>query len=168
MTPAKPGARIPDPATAVRMLAELGVERLLILADAEPLHDGLGPLATVRDHVNLGAGNPLVGANDDRFGPRFPDMSEAYDRDLRAQLDTGAGLNSGGVVIASTAEGETGSIVSDAAVWSALGVDAVTDGVVPTVLVARHAGMRVATVVAFEPVDVAGVHSLVDAFLECV
>jgi len=167
MTPAESGARLPDPLSAVRMLAKLGVERLLILADAEPLRDGLGPLETVRDHVNLGAWNPLVGPNDDRFGPRFPDLSEAYDPGLRAHLDAGAGLSTGGIVIASTAPGAIGSITSDAAAWSTLGVDAATDGVVPVVIVARHAGIRVATVVAFESVAVSAMRGLVDVFLDC-
>jgi purine-nucleoside phosphorylase len=84
-----------DPASAtfaVRVLGALGV-RVLVLTNAAGginLSFGEGALMVIDDHINLTGRNPLVGPNDDRWGPRFPDMSEVYAHSLRAAADRAA------------------------------------------------------------------------------
>jgi len=71
---------------AVRALGLLGVKKLLLTNAAGGVNAGFsqGALMVIEDHINLMGSNPLVGPNDDRFGVRFPDMSEVYSRRLRA------------------------------------------------------------------------------------
>ncbi len=78
----------------IRVMKELGC-RLLIVSNAagglNPLHDK-GDLIVIEDHINLMGLNPLIGPNDDRLGPRFPDLIEPYDRELQnLALEGGAG-----------------------------------------------------------------------------
>src|SRR5262245_10591213 len=77
---------------AVRALGLLGVKILILTNAAGGVNTGFsqGALMVIDDHINLTGGNPLVGANDDRFGPRFPDMTEVYSRRLRAIADRAA------------------------------------------------------------------------------
>lgn len=72
----------------VRTAALTGVSSVLLTNAAGGLGDGLTPgdLVAIRDHLNYTARNPLIGTNDDRLGPRFPDMSEVYSKRLRALL----------------------------------------------------------------------------------
>src|SRR5437762_2205984 len=74
---------------AVRALALLGVKTLMLTNAAGGVNTGFaaGALMVIDDHINLIGSNPLVGANDDRFGPRFPDMSEVYSSRLRRIAD---------------------------------------------------------------------------------
>ncbi len=69
----------------VRVLHALGVRKLIVTNAAGGIGDGFRPgdLMVIEDHLNLTGDNPLSGPNDARFGPRFPDMSEAYSRRLR-------------------------------------------------------------------------------------
>lgn len=69
----------------IRVLHALGVRRLMVTNAAGGLGDGFaaGDLMLIEDHLNLTGDNPLVGQNDERFGPRFPDMSDAYAAHLR-------------------------------------------------------------------------------------
>ena len=81
---------------AVRVLGLLGVKTLILTNAAGGVNTGLssGALMVIDDHINLLGANPLVGANDDRFGPRFPDMTEVYSSRLRGMADdvgTGGG-----------------------------------------------------------------------------
>lgn len=73
----------------VRVLHALGVRTVLLTNAAGGLGDGMTPgdLMVIEDHLNLTGGNPLSGANDARFGPRFPDMSDTYTRALRTVVD---------------------------------------------------------------------------------
>ncbi len=86
---------------AVRALGLLGVKTLMLTNAAGGVNTGFsqGALMVIDDHINLIGSNPLVGANDDRFGPRFPDMTEVYSRRLRALADE-AGTGSGPVAAA--------------------------------------------------------------------
>ena len=72
----------------VRTAALAGASSILLTNAAGGLGDGLAPgdLVVIRDHLNYTARNPLVGMNDDRLGPRFPDMSEVYSKRLRGLL----------------------------------------------------------------------------------
>ena len=81
---------------AVRALGLLGVKTLILTNAAGGVNAAFlrGALMVIDDHMNLMGGNPLVGDNDDRFGPRFPDMTEVYSGRLRRIADeAGAALN---------------------------------------------------------------------------
>ena len=90
--------------------------------------------------------NPLVGPNDEAFGPRFPDMSEAYDAELRRHLAAAAAAEGielhSGVYLACL--GPSFETPAEIRAFRRLGADAVGMSTVPECLVARHAGMRVA------------------------
>jgi purine-nucleoside phosphorylase len=69
----------------VRLLASLNVQAVILTNAAGGIADNFTPgtLMLLEDHLNLTGKNPLIGSNDDRFGPRFPDMSEVYSKSLR-------------------------------------------------------------------------------------
>nr|MBA2515564.1 purine-nucleoside phosphorylase [Solirubrobacterales bacterium] len=79
-------------ATPIRTLALLGVRTLLLTNASGSLRPEVGPgsLVALTDHINLLGFNPLTGPNDERFGPRFPALGEAYDREVRARLHAAA------------------------------------------------------------------------------
>ena len=130
----------------IRVMALLGVRRLLVSNAAGGINNTfhVGDLMIIRDHINM-MPNPLIGPNDERFGPRFPDMTRAYDRDLiraaeEIALEQGITLRKGVYV------GLTGPSYETPAEYTAygrLGGDAIGMSTVPEVIVARHAGLRV-------------------------
>jgi purine-nucleoside phosphorylase len=131
----------------VRVLGLLGV-RVLILTNAaggvqtafEP-----GALMVIDDHVNLMGCNPLVGPNDDRFGPRFPDMSQVYSARLRTLADL-AGRAARIPLVHGTYGALSGPSYETAAeirYLRMIGVDAVGMSTVPEAIVARHMGLEV-------------------------
>lgn len=137
-------------ALPVRTLQALGCHTLLLTNAAGSLHTDLAPgnLMAIRDHINWAGVNPLVGANDEAIGPRFFDMGNAWDRELRAGLHkaaerTGIALQEGVYVMAKGPNFETPAEVQ---AMARLGGDAVGMSTVPECLVARHCGMRVAGV----------------------
>jgi purine-nucleoside phosphorylase len=130
----------------VRVLHALGA-RTLIVSNAcggmNPLW-GPGDLVLLSDHINLLGDNPLVGANDERLGPRFPDMSAPYDPELRAlarkaALELGIMLREGVYVAVTGPNLETRA---EYRMLRALGADVVGMSTVPEVIVAGHQGMR--------------------------
>ena len=130
----------------VRVLHALGV-RTLVVSNAcggmNPLW-APGDLVLLSDHINLLGDNPLVGSNDDRLGPRFPDMSAPYDAELRA-LARAAALELGivlreGVYVA--VPGPSLETRAEYRMLRAMGADVVGMSTVPEVIVANHAGMR--------------------------
>lgn len=130
----------------VRVLRALGVDTLLISNAAggmNPLYRR-GDLMLLTDHVNLMGDNPLIGPNVDAWGPRFPDMSEPYDRGLRdvaeaAALKRGMRLQQGVYVAVAGPNLETRA---EYRFLRQIGGDAVGMSTVPEVIVARHMEMR--------------------------
>ena len=104
-----------------------------------------GTIVVTTDHINLMGANPLVGPNDERLGPRFPDMSEAWDRGMadlaeRCCREAGATVRRGVYIGLSGPSYETPAEIRMARL---LGADAVGMSTVPEAIAARHAGMRV-------------------------
>jgi purine-nucleoside phosphorylase len=131
----------------IRVLKALGCGILVVSNAAggmNPLH-AKGDLVVIDDHINLMGVNPLVGPNDDRLGPRFPDLIAPYDRGLQQlALDEARGLNivaHRGVYVAVT--GPNLETRAEYRFLRAIGADVVGMSTVPEVLVAVHAGMRV-------------------------
>jgi purine-nucleoside phosphorylase len=131
----------------VRVLHALGAP-ILILSGAcggmNPLWSA-GDLVLLSDHINLQGDNPLIGPNDDRLGPRFPDMSSPYDPALRAlarrlALEMGLVLREGVYVSVTGPNLET---PAEYRMLRGIGADVVGMSTVPEVIVAIHEGMRV-------------------------
>lgn len=134
----------------VRTLAAWGVDTVVFTNAAGGMHPNLQPgtLMLITDHINLSGQNPLTGPNDDALGPRFPDLSAAYDRDLcavfRAAAESvGVALESGVYVGLSGPSYETPAEIR---MLQILGGDAVGMSTVCEVIAARHVGLRVAGV----------------------
>jgi purine-nucleoside phosphorylase len=129
------------------VLGRLGVKVLLLTNAAGGINQkfGEGALMVIDDHINFLGVNPLIGPNDDRFGPRFPDMSETYSKRLRALADASARANSlqieHGVYIA--VSGPSYETPAEIRAFRGMGADAVGMSTVPEAIVARHMGIEV-------------------------
>jgi purine-nucleoside phosphorylase len=132
---------------ATRVLGVLGVKTLILTNAAGGVNTGFsqGALMVIDDHLNLIGNNPLVGANEDRFGPRFPDMTEVYSSRLRAAADHAAraiGLPlPHGVYVALL--GPSYETPAEIRYLRTIGADAVGMSTVPEAIVARHMGIEV-------------------------
>src|ERR671920_15426 len=131
----------------VRVLSLLGVKSLILTNAAGGLNNTLkqGSLMLISDHLNLLGANPLRGANDARFGVRFPDMSEVYDRgfqEIAVQEAHAAGTELRRGVYAALA-GPSYETPAEIRMLRALGADAVGMSTVPEAIVARHSGAKV-------------------------
>jgi xanthosine phosphorylase len=136
----------------VRTLKLIGCEILVATNAAGSLRREAGPgsLMMLTDHINMQPFNPLAGANDDAFGPRFPAMEDAYDPALRqglraAAAATGVTLHEG---VYAACLGPSFETPAEVRALGVLGADAVGMSTVPEVIVARHCGLRVAAVSA--------------------
>ncbi|GIN85598.1 purine nucleoside phosphorylase [Heyndrickxia sporothermodurans] len=131
----------------VRVMKELGVEVLVVTNAAGGVNKDYEPgdLMIIADHINNMGSNPLIGPNDAKFGPRFPDMSEAYDKKLRLiAKDVASSLNiriQEGVYVGNT--GPTYETPAEVRMIRTMGGDAVGMSTVPEVIVARHSGLKV-------------------------
>ena len=131
----------------VRVLRQLGAETLIVSNACGGLHPDwrAGDLILLADHINLLGDNPLVGPNDDRLGPRFPDCSGAYDERLRvlarsAAAEQGTAVREGVYVAVAGPNLETRA---EYRMLREMGADVVGMSTVPEVLVAVHGGLRV-------------------------
>ncbi len=99
----------------------------------------------IDDHINLMGGNPLVGPNDERFGARFPDMTEVYSPRLRAVADAAAAESAVPVAhgIYAALHGPSYETPAEIRFLRAIGADAVGMSTVPEAIVARHMGVEV-------------------------
>jgi purine-nucleoside phosphorylase len=131
----------------IRVMKELGC-RLVIVSNASgglnPLYSK-GDLVVIDDHINLMGLNPLIGPNDDRLGPRFPDLIEPYDQDLqrralRSALEANIVAHRGVYVAVPGPNLETRA---EYRFLRTIGADVVGMSTVPEVLVAVHAGLKV-------------------------
>ena len=131
----------------VRVLHALGIEHLIISNASGSVNEDIcsGDIVFVKDHINLQPDNPLRGHNDDRLGPRFPDMLHTYDRKMNAramELATKHGLNSHeGVYLA--LPGPNLETPAEYRMANIMGADLIGMSTVPEVIVARHSGLPV-------------------------
>ncbi len=131
----------------VRVLHALGAKTLVVSNACGGMRADwrAGDLMLIADHINLLGDSPLIGANDDSLGPRFPDMSEPYDESLRAiaravAVERGITLREGVYVAVAGPNLETRA---EYRMLRTIGADVVGMSTVPEVIVAKHAGMRV-------------------------
>jgi|UniRef100_A0A7C3SKG9 purine-nucleoside phosphorylase len=141
------GYSLPEVTFPVRVMAALGVKQMLVTNAAGGLnpHFQAGDLMLISDHINLIGDNPLVGENIDDWGPRFPDMSRAYDRELLELAEEvgrqqGLGLRKGVYV---AVKGPSLETPAETRFLRLIGADAVGMSTVPEVIVGVHAGFRI-------------------------
>jgi purine-nucleoside phosphorylase len=132
----------------VRVMRALGAQILLVMNAVGSMNALIpsGSLVLVQDHINLMGDNPLIGPNDDELGPRFPDMSQPYDRELLALAEQAALEERIANVHRGIMVGVTGPNLETAAeyrMFQRVGADIVTMSTIPEVIVAVHGGMRV-------------------------
>jgi purine-nucleoside phosphorylase len=128
-----------------RVLVALGARTLIITNAAGGMRHGPGTLMLIRDHLNLFPESPLRGENDDRVGPRFPDMTRAYPaalREVARQAAAAAGVPLTEGVYAGSA-GPAYETPAEVTMLSTLGADATGMSTVPEVVAAVHMGARV-------------------------
>ncbi len=131
----------------VRVMKALGVETILVTNAAGGVNKSFSPgdLMIIEDHVNFSFDNPLMGKNFEALGPRFPDMSNAYDKDLVAiaqEVAKEAAIEvRKGVYACMT--GPAYETPAEIKMLQRLGVDAVGMSTVPEVMVAKHSGLKV-------------------------
>ncbi len=131
----------------VRLLSALGCSTLIVTNAAGAAHTGMQPgdLMLISDHINLTGGSPLTGPNDDRLGPRFPDMTAAYDPELLVLAEQVAQKQAirvhRGVYVGLA--GPSYETPAEIRMLARLGGDAVGMSTVAEVIAARHMGVRV-------------------------
>jgi purine-nucleoside phosphorylase len=132
---------------ATRVVGLLGVKQLILTNAAGGVNTTFsqGALMVIDDHINLTGHNPLVGPNDDRFGPRFPDMSDVYSSRLRGLADEAA--KASGVAVShgvyAALLGPSYETPAEIRYLRTIGADAVGMSTVPEAIAARHMGLDV-------------------------
>jgi purine-nucleoside phosphorylase len=132
---------------ATRLLGMLGVKQLILTNAAGGVNTAFEPgtLMAIDDHINLMGSNPLIGPNDERFGVRFPDMTEVYSKRLRAVADASAtelGLALAHGIYAAC-HGPSYETPAEVRYLRLIGADAVGMSTAPEAIVARHMSMEV-------------------------
>ncbi|MEM7047795.1 MAG: purine-nucleoside phosphorylase [Pseudomonadota bacterium] len=130
-------------AVPIRVLRQLGCRAVYLSCAAGSLNQKIPPghLMTITDHLNMMGTSPLVGANDDAIGPRFPSLADAYDPDLTALQKSCLPTLQQGIYAAWL--GPAFETPAEVRMLRILGADAVGMSVVPEVLLARHCGLKV-------------------------
>ena len=141
------GYSVHDVAFPIRVFDRMGVKAVILTNAAGGIKREFtqGTLVVIKDHINLQNANPLTGPNDERFGPRFPDMTTAYDKRFREMAvgegnRKGIGLHEG--VYAALA-GPNYETPAEIRYLRTIGADLVGMSTVPEVIAARHSGIRV-------------------------
>jgi len=130
-----------------RVMGRLGVRRVILTNAAGGINTAFaeGALMIIDDHINMLGSNPLIGANDDRFGVRFPDMTEVYSKRLRHLADEAAAAKgitvSHGVYVA--VHGPSYETPAEIRFYRQIGADAIGMSTVPEAIAARHMGLEV-------------------------
>jgi purine-nucleoside phosphorylase len=141
------GYSVKDVVYPMRVLRQMGIQAAILTnaAGAINLNFSQGALVVIRDHLGLNGVNPLIGPNEDRFGPRFPDMSQAYCPKYRETaiaegrklgIDVKEGVYAG-------LSGPSFETPAEIRYLRTMGADMVGMSTVPEVIVARHTGIRV-------------------------
>jgi purine-nucleoside phosphorylase len=131
----------------VRALGVLGVKTLILTNAAGGINTGFaqGALMVIDDHINLMGTNPLIGPNDDRFGPRFPDMTEVYSSRLRRIADEAGTAIALGLVhgVYAALMGPSYETPAEIRYLRTIGADAVGMSTAPEAIAARHMSVEV-------------------------
>lgn len=131
----------------IQILKELGIEKIILSNAAGGMNPTfkIGDIMIINDHINFFGNNPLLGPNEDKEGPRFPDMSEAYSKKLiKIALETGKKINihlQQGVYMGVT--GPCFETPAEYRMFHYMGADAVGMSTVPETIAAKHRGMEV-------------------------
>ena len=134
-------------ATIIRSFAKLGIKQLIVTNAAGSLHEDMsaGSIMLISDHIGLNTPNPLFGPDDEKYGPRFPDMSNAYDSNIRDKIKIIAQKEHiklhEGVYFLSL--GPCFETPAEIRAIKTLGGDAVGMSTVPEVICAVHCGIKV-------------------------
>lgn len=137
-------------ALVIRAYKKVGIEKMILTNAAGSLNSDMGPgsLMVISDHINLSGCNPLIGPNDEEFGPRFPDMTYAYDAEMRKKMieaaeKEGVNMYMGVYLMTSGPNFETPAEIM---MFRMMGANAVGMSTVSETLCAIHCGMKVAGV----------------------
>jgi purine-nucleoside phosphorylase len=141
------GRPVAEVVFATRVMARLGIRTLILTNAAGGMGPALEPgvLMVIDDHINLLGISPLAGGSDDRFGPRFPDMTEVYSRRLRQIADAAAAASGVAVThgVYAAVHGPSYETPAEVRYLRTVGADAVGMSTVPEAIVARQMGMEV-------------------------
>jgi len=136
-----------DVAFPIRVFSRMGVKAVILTNAAGGIKREFtqGELVVIKDHINLQGVNPLTGPNDERFGPRFPDMTVAYDRRFREMTVGEGNRNHIGLYegVYAALPGPSYETPAEIRYLRTIGADLVGMSTVPEVIAARHCGMRV-------------------------
>jgi purine-nucleoside phosphorylase len=142
------GWKMEEIAFPIWVFRSLGVKMLIVTNAAGGINTSFNPgdLMLIKDHINFTNNNPLIGPNLEAFGPRFPDMSEAYSKELTdivraCALSNGIKLQEGTYIFLTGPSYETPAEIR---AFRILGADAVGMSTVPEVLAANHCGIKTA------------------------
>lgn len=131
----------------IRVMRAIGVKQIIVTNAAGGINPSFKPgdLMIIQDHINLTSKNPLIGPNEQEFGERFPDMSEAYSKKLIALTKEVAAKEKIEVVegVYAGVLGPSYETPAEINLLGLLGADAVGMSTVPEVIVARHSGLEV-------------------------
>ena len=136
-----------DVAFPIRVFFRMGVKAVILTNAAGGIKHEFtqGKLVVIKDHINLQGVSPLTGANDERFGPRFPDLTIAYDRRFREMTVGEGNRHSIGAYegVYAALPGPNYETPAEIRYLRSIGADLVGMSTVPEVIAARHCGMRV-------------------------